>query len=288
MSGFESNKAQGDRVPVNRSMFERWVRSFAWRVTEGTRQMDEEQLKAAVRRAAGDAVRACGRSKWETLKQTWRFWGRAFRFSMKELAVLIRQRGDYWGNVRSRFQRNATGQTTRWVNYGKQFGKKFMALPPAQKKEVAASAAVVAATVLIVGGGIDFEGGVPDLDIRLLGIGRHRSILTHSVLTPFLLEFGIRFLSELQPLLEDPPHQPTLTGRLVAGAGGVVKQFKTELICGLWLGYAVHLFKDAALFSGDVKPYPDLPFSANSEAHQGIFSGNSFFSFIAGVQDESV
>ncbi len=41
------------------------------------------------------------------------------------------------------------------------------------------------------GGGIDGDGGIPDLDL-LISIGHHRSILTHSVLPMIILE-GVFF-----------------------------------------------------------------------------------------------
>jgi hypothetical protein len=43
----------------------------------------------------------------------------------------------------------------------------------------------------------DFIYGLPDLDIKLLGIGKHRHFLTHSCLIPFLLYLAQRRAAHL-------------------------------------------------------------------------------------------
>lgn len=132
------------------------------------------------------------------------------------------------------------------------------------------------------GGGLDFEGGLPDTDIAVGGIGAHRSIYTHSILLGFGVEFTARFgimnLNELRHRLP-ADHHP---------AWDKIYHFmdsnKHLFIGAMWVGIGTHLLKDSGLFIGNSKPYADLPVSMPMDAHNGMFAANGVASAVFGAQ----
>lgn len=119
-------------------------------------------------------------------------------------------------------------------------------------------------------GGIDGDGGVPDLDL-LAGIGAHRSVLTHSIIAGIFMEtllYSVVTLTKtVYPNLPEQ-HDP-LWDDLVAGSERVL----SSLSQGMSAGIAYHLGVDATIDGAGT--YKDLPFSAPQEAHQGILAGNA-------------
>jgi hypothetical protein len=110
-----------------------------------------------------------------------------------------------------------------------------------------------------VAGGRDLEGGFPDSDIRLLGIGGHRNIFFHSVLAGMGLEFGIRFLGFfLKKCYELLPEKHHPLWNKLHGFGD---RITAHAIFGAWVGVGAHLVKDAAVFSDAIKPISGLPVS---------------------------
>ncbi len=129
---------------------------------------------------------------------------------------------------------------------------------------------VLVLTSVIASGGVDGNGGVPDLDIPLMGIGEHRSPLTHSILIGSLLESALLLLMRIvlcthknlpeqhDPLWEGLVHQSVDILR-TAGKGASI-------------GIAYHLMVDAVVQPG---AYHGMPFDMPIEAHQTIFAANS-------------
>lgn len=122
---------------------------------------------------------------------------------------------------------------------------------------------------LIGSGGLDGNGGLPDLDLAA-GIGNHRSIFTHSVLMGATAEAVLIGLDKLalltyQRLPED--HDPVWDG---------IYDFTARTLhaakIGTSAGIAFHLAVDGALQPAALK---HLPFSAPMEVHQGILVGNA-------------
>lgn len=125
--------------------------------------------------------------------------------------------------------------------------------------------------LLVGSGGVQGDGGVPDLDF-LGGIGAHRSILTHSVIAGVIVEtlvLGILDLSRAvyKNLPED--HDP-LWEDLNNVSGDVFAALST----GLSVGIAYHLGVDATV-DGD-GTYKDLPVSLPGAGHQAILGANAF------------
>jgi hypothetical protein len=120
-------------------------------------------------------------------------------------------------------------------------------------------------------GGLDGNGGIPDMDIALMGIGDHRSILTHSVLSGVLVEGAILAAADLADIVcEKLPvsDRSEFWGRLARTKDDVAK----NLTQGVSAGISYHLAVDGVL---QVAPYKDLPFSMPMEAHQLLFILNS-------------
>lgn len=127
----------------------------------------------------------------------------------------------------------------------------------------------VVMTSVIVSGGVDGNGGAPDLDL-LAGIGAHRSILTHSLLMGTALETGLLSLLHLTQLIHAklPVQHDPLWDALLAKSSSLMDAART----GVGVGMAYHLLVD-----GIAQPaaYKDLPVEMPIEAHQSIFVANA-------------
>ncbi len=123
---------------------------------------------------------------------------------------------------------------------------------------------------LVASGGLDGDGGVPDLDF-LGGIGTHRSIFTHSVVAGIVIETILISFSDLTKTVyrNFPEHHDQLWDRLVDGKGEIME----ALSQGISAGIAYHLGVDATI-DGDGL-YRDLPVSMPQGAHAFIISTNA-------------
>ncbi len=119
-------------------------------------------------------------------------------------------------------------------------------------------------------GGLDGDGGVPDLDF-LGGIGAHRSIFTHSIIAGIVIETILISFSDLTKTVYRnlPEHHDQLWDRLVVGNGEIMM----ALSQGISAGIAYHLGVDATI-DGDGL-YRDLPVSMPQGAHDFIISTNA-------------
>jgi hypothetical protein len=120
------------------------------------------------------------------------------------------------------------------------------------------------------GGGLDGDGGVPDLDIPLLGIGAHRSVFTHSIIAGAVVETALYSLIDFigvayRYLPEGHDQRWTLIhDRLGRAATASAK--------GASLGLAYHLGVDGVVQPG---AYHGLPFEMPMEGHQAILTANA-------------
>lgn len=159
--------------------------------------------------------------------------------------------------------------------------KEFNQLDFTQKKDLLISGLLWTGMVFLVGGGPDFEGGAPDLDIKMGGIGNHRSVFFHTILLAFSLEFTFRFVVNL--LRCGRNYLPQRRSVIWNGIDRLIKELdrnESIMISGIWVGIAIHLFKDANIFADRVKPYVGIPKELSMQSHQNIFVTNSFLSFI--------
>jgi hypothetical protein len=123
---------------------------------------------------------------------------------------------------------------------------------------------------LLVSGGADGNGGAPDMDIEILGIGAHRSPFTHSILMGVALETAVLALMELARLAHGhlPEQHDPLWDTLKRHAEGLAH----AATMGIGMGMAYHLFVDALM---QPAPYHDLPFAMPMESHQALFAANA-------------
>lgn len=128
----------------------------------------------------------------------------------------------------------------------------------------------ISAGFTVGSGGLDGNGGVPDLDISMFGIGQHRSILTHSIISGMAIETiamvtvdAVALIYKKLPATHDPfwdklfAHQQRIIQALAQGAS---------------LGIAYHLCVDGIV---QPAPYHDLPFSMPIEGHQAVLVVNA-------------
>jgi hypothetical protein len=129
---------------------------------------------------------------------------------------------------------------------------------------------VAALAFYCAGGGIDGDGGIPDKDIALFGIGGHRSIFTHSILAGAVVEASLFSLYDLLRRAYEylPSSHHPVWDRIHNGA----RRATSAAVKGSGVGIAYHVGIDATL---QPAAYHDLPFAASLEVHQAIMGGNA-------------
>jgi hypothetical protein len=123
---------------------------------------------------------------------------------------------------------------------------------------------------LIGSGGFDGDGGIPDLDLQF-GIGRHRSILTHSIVVGIMAEAVILSALDLARLIHDrlpEDHDPVWDS-----LARMTPRFADALVRGTHVGLAFHFTVDAS--PDGMTPYKDLPVSLPMEGHQAILCASA-------------
>ena len=129
-------------------------------------------------------------------------------------------------------------------------------------------------------GGLDGNGGIPDTDIAMFGIGNHRSILTHSVIAGIFVECSILALADLAGIVCDklPQNKRSPFWDKISTSKDAIAQ---QLCVGASTGIAYHLAVDATI---QPAAYKDLPLSMPMEAHQSVFALNAIAEGNDGLQ----
>lgn len=124
-------------------------------------------------------------------------------------------------------------------------------------------------------GGIDGNGGIPDLDL-LAGIDAHRSILTHSILAGIVAEGALLAIVDLATQVHErlPVDHDPLWDELAKSAAPLT----SSLAAGTSAGIAYHLLVDAFI---QPAPYHDLPVSMPIEGHQAVMAASGVAECIA-------
>lgn len=170
-------------------------------------------------------------------------------------------------------QRTAAG-IDGTIDLGKQVWNVLSAVSSAVADDPKKNAPGVLALALgfIAGsGGADGNGGIPDTDIAMFGIGDHRSLYTHSIVAGIVVEGSILALADLAGIVCDklPVGQRSEFWNQLSGAKD---QIAGQLAAGASAGIAYHLAVDATL---QPAAYKDLPVSMPMEAHQMLFALNA-------------
>ncbi len=127
-------------------------------------------------------------------------------------------------------------------------------------------------------GGIDGDGGIPDLDF-LGGIGAHRSIFTHSIIAGAVAEALIASALELVVLVH--ARLPAKHDPLWDGLAAFAVRTGTAARVGIDLGLATHLAIDGTI--DGMTPYKDLPGYLPMEAHRAILLSNAAAEAAVGI-----
>lgn len=148
----------------------------------------------------------------------------------------------------------------------------FIKLPRDKQVEQIALLILTFSIFFLSAGGSDFEGGLPDLDIAVGGIGQHRNLFSHTILLGFGIEFaartGILLFERLKERLPDN-HLPVWDKTYL-----FLENHKELGLAAMWTGIGVHLIKDSGFLIGGTKPYTGLPVEMSMHGHQGLFAAN--------------
>lgn len=128
---------------------------------------------------------------------------------------------------------------------------------------------VTVLAALAASGGVDGDGGVPDLDIQLMGIGAHRSPLTHSFFAGVVIETLLYAMAH--GIGTFYPHLPTNHDPIWDAIARNKDEYLMRASQGASVGIAYHLFIDATV---QPAPYHGLPFSMPMDGHQTLLATN--------------
>lgn len=117
-------------------------------------------------------------------------------------------------------------------------------------------------------GGLDGNGGIPDLDL-VAGIGAHRSPITHTVIAGIVAEGFLLAFADLAA--EVHGKLPVQHDSIWDGLARIGRPLTESLAIGTSAGLAYHLLVDAFVQPG---AYHGVPFNMPMEAHQTIFAAN--------------
>ncbi len=181
-----------------------------------------------------------------------------------------------------RFANHFAEKSQRAVGWGRekveQGGKQIAALrddPTAEGLKLVA----VALAALASSGGVDGNGGLPDLDIPLMGIGAHRSPFTHSILIGAGAEALIAVL--IRTVLAIHDKLPTEHDPVWDEFSKHAAELLDAVLRGVSIGVAYHLLVD-----GLAQPasYHGLPISLPLQVHQGLLVTNGMAEGLYGVR----
>lgn len=208
-------------------------------------------------------------------------------FVKDEINQIKLYRKDYISNMLPRIRGasiNTKDNAMEMIDYKVRM---FKEMSIKDKRGVLLSGILWITTIFLVGGGSDFEGGIPDLDIKTGGIGNHRNPFSHTILVGLSLEFFIRLtINLLRYGREYLPNDRSKIWKCVEGLADIIDKNETVLVSGMWLGLSIHLLKDANIGATRTKPYANMPIEMSMKGHQNMFAGNSFLSFLFGGQSE--
>ena len=119
-------------------------------------------------------------------------------------------------------------------------------------------------------GGVDGNGGIPDLDIVAGGIGNHRSIFFHSVISAAVLETIVfSSVKAVNIMYSKLPKEHDCFWDLVINKTDWAEAF----VSGACTGIAYHLLIDGTIQGN--KAYVDIPVSMTIKGHNTIFVTNA-------------
>ena len=240
------------------------------------RSLSSDDLSKIFLQASGMAISSTWKSKKKAVDQTVKFSKDLFR----------RYKDDGIKNSLQNDMNRVKDFTLKLPEKSKDLYNKFISLPPDQKVETVAILILTLSIFFISAGGLDFEGGIPDTDIILGGIGNHRNIFSHSVVVGLSIEFVCRFAILILENIKNRlpiPHHP-VWDRVY----NFVDSNKNLAFSAMWLGIGTHLIKDTGLFAHLTKPYSGLPVDMSIGGHKALFMTNGLASDVFAVAYKSI
>jgi len=233
------------------------------------RDITSQELKTILIEASAGSVRATYHAKKKSVKGLWELSKKA-----KALGLETIERYKTDGVIQS-FEKDMDklGELAmKLPAKAKMVYDNFLSQTREKQIETVASVILLTSIYLACCGGPDAEGGLPDMDIAVAGIGHHRSVFSHSVILGLGIEFTGRFtfmiLENIKGRLPEPHH--TAWDKVF----NFMDKNREKAVMAVWLGIGTHLIKDSGLITGGVKPYADMPVSMTKEAHQATFAIN--------------
>ena len=156
------------------------------------------------------------------------------------------------------------------VKTSNKIGKNIITLLKTNPKEVAPTLFLGFIGFMCGSGGLDGNGGIPDLDIAVGGIGNHRSIFFHSIISAAVLETVVFSSVKAINIMH-----ANLPGEYDSFWDSVVSKtdWAEAFVTGACTGIAYHLLIDGTIQGH--KAYTDLPFSMPLAGHNTIFVTNA-------------
>jgi len=193
------------------------------------------------------------------------FLGRGAAAETSEAIDSVRQ-GNFARHVKARgeaFFDTVRATSKRVRQRATQFAS--MARNPEQLPE----AVVTVIAALVSSGGLDANGGIPDLDLQF-GIEAHRSIFTHSIIAGTVVEGSLYSIATLVGMTYR--HLPSSHDPLWDTIDRNRDRFLAAVATGASAGIAYHLLIDGTLQPGT---YHDLPAHLPLAGHGGILVANA-------------
>lgn len=240
------------------------------------KNIDTRRLTSIFKNSLSQAIKTTTISKKKAIKSLFKTivtgFFRSVKFVTSEGNDFIRN-DEYLVEIPTRLRRYSLNKK----KYAQRIYLEYKALNTKDKLNVIHDALIFFLFMSVSGGGRDFEGGLPDTDIKF-GIGNHRNIFSHSILLPLSIEVATRFIvgvsSEYRENLLEFGH----LGKFLIKIVDFVETNENLMIAGMWAGISMHLFKDVGVLQNVTKPYTGI--TGHSMAfHKGLFSTNAFLAF---------
>lgn len=231
------------------------------------RQLSSQDLLKIFGDCLIKAAKTTGRTKVESVKQIAGFIKKQYnRYTAGGVDTLTSD----WKSIQQSI-RNLPSATQQAINH-------FKALSKQDKVQILVQLILGFTIFSLAAGGIDADGGIPDLDLAIWGIGGHRSFFTHSIIAGLSIEFVGRFLLEIVKLIRDrlpENHHPAWVKIF-----SVIDSYSETAISAVWLGIGTHLIVDSSLLVGGFKTYSHLPVAMSAFSQKIVFAANGAASII--------
>jgi len=178
------------------------------------------------------------------------------------------QKGNLWEWVKGGVV-DATQKTKQALASGYERSTGIVTSLRENPAQVAPELATTVLMTFLVSGGVDGNGGAPDLDL-VMGIDAHRSLFTHSILMGATIETGIRSVLRFVQLVH--ARLPQERHPWWDSAMAFSNHIGDAAVTGANYGMAYHLFVDGIVQPG---AYHGLPIPMPMEAHQAVMTANA-------------